>query len=52
MSLTAYTKAWSLLFGAESRRWHLNEKLLLFDDELKSMSQDFTRTVHLFLPRI
>lgn len=34
ISLTAYTRAWSLALGAESRRWHLNEKLLLFDDEL------------------
>lgn len=29
MSLTEYTRAWSLLLGIESRRWHLKEKLLL-----------------------
>ena len=29
MSLTAYTKVWSLALGVASRRWHLNEKLLL-----------------------
>jgi len=52
MSLTAYTRAWSLLLGTESRRWHLNEKLPLFGDEFKSLSQDFTRTVHPFLLRI